>query len=175
MTPTPSGPGALAAAFIALYAAHQVADHWVQTEYQAATKGRPGWTGRIACVAHVATYTATAVLALLAAHNVAGLPLSPLRTAIGLLVSAVTHYIADRRTPLRRIAGWAGHREFYALGAPRQGHDDNPSLGTGAYALDQSWHIGWAVHRRSDHHLISGPPGEFPRGGGSQQPGGPEL
>ena len=29
------------------------------------------------------------------------------------------------------------------LGAPRPGHDDNPSLGTGAYALDAAWHHGW--------------------------------
>ena len=29
------------------------------------------------------------------------------------------------------------------LGAPRQGHDDAPHLGTGAYALDQSWHAAW--------------------------------
>jgi hypothetical protein len=36
-----------------------------------------------------------------------------------------------------------GKGEFWHLGAPRPGHDDNPCLGTGAYALDQSWHIAW--------------------------------
>jgi hypothetical protein len=36
-----------------------------------------------------------------------------------------------------------GMRGFVKLGAPRPGRDDNPSLGTGTYALDQSWHIGW--------------------------------
>jgi hypothetical protein len=45
--------------FAALYAAHLVADHWVQTQRQAVTKGLPGWPGRIGCAAHVATYTAT--------------------------------------------------------------------------------------------------------------------
>ncbi|MGH3921845.1 MAG: hypothetical protein ACRDTT_03035 [Pseudonocardiaceae bacterium] len=33
--------------------------------------------------------------------------------------------------------------DFYRLGVPRNGRDDNPSLGTGAYMLDQSWHYGW--------------------------------
>ncbi len=32
---------------------------------------------------------------------------------------------------------------FWYLGKPRFGKDDNPSLGTGAYALDQSWHYLW--------------------------------
>jgi hypothetical protein len=30
--------------------------------------------------------------------------------------------------------------QFWTLGAPRPDRDDNPSLGTGAYALDQSFH-----------------------------------
>src|SRR5690242_21078110 len=46
-------------AFAALYAAHQVGDHWVQTQDQADRKGRPGAEGRITCAAHVMTYTAT--------------------------------------------------------------------------------------------------------------------
>jgi hypothetical protein len=35
--------------------------------------------------------------------------------------------------------------EFYRLGAPREGREDNPSLGTGAYALDQSFHYLWLL------------------------------
>jgi hypothetical protein len=49
-----------AACFAALYTAHQVADHWLQTPAQAAGKGGPGWTGRLACARHVATLTLTA-------------------------------------------------------------------------------------------------------------------
>src|SRR5256885_16927252 len=68
----------------------------------------------------------------------------PTLSRSGLAVSAVTHYIADRRTPLLRLAEAmqpvTGKADFYRLGAPREGRDDNPSLGTGAYALDQSWH-----------------------------------
>ena len=129
-----------AAVFVALFVAHQVADHWIQTQHQADAKGHPGPAGRIACAAHVATYTLTALAAVLALPLFLGLALSPGRVAAGLLTSAVTHYIADRRTPLRRLAELTGSTRFYALGAPRPGRDDNPSLGTGSYALDQSFH-----------------------------------
>jgi hypothetical protein len=132
-----------AAAFAALYAAHQVADHWVQTQHQADTKGQPGWRGRLSCAAHVGTYTLTAAVALALLAAVTGLPLDPWKVAAGLAVSAISHYIADRRGPLRRLAELTGSARFYALGIPRPDRDDNPSLGTGAYALDQSWHVGW--------------------------------
>lgn len=131
-----------AAVFATLFAAHQVADHWVQTEWQAATKGEPGSEGAIACTWHVLTYTATAVVFLslldLCTDTNLGAGAVP-----GLVVSAVTHWIADRRAPLRWMAERAGHARFHQLGALRPGRDDNPSLGTGAYALDQSWHYGW--------------------------------
>jgi hypothetical protein len=65
------------------------------------------------------------------------------RLLLGLAVSALTHYVADRRAPLRGLAQSVGRSGFYRLGAPRPGHDDNPSLGTGAYALDQSFHYLW--------------------------------
>jgi hypothetical protein len=132
-----------AAVFAALYAAHQVADHWVQTQWQADTKGQPGWLGRLACLAHVTTYTLTAVAALTTLAAWSGWRPGPWHAAIGLAVSAVSHYIADRRTPLARIAAALGAARFHAFGAPRPGRDDNPSLGTGAYALDQAWHIGF--------------------------------
>lgn len=136
---------AFAAVFAALYAAHQVGDHWVQTQLQACRKGEPGWAGRLACARHVATYTVTGLVAILAVAAATGLQLHPGKLAAGLAVSAISHYIVDRRTPLRRIAGWTGSSRFWALGQPRPGHDDNPTLGTGAYALDQSWHVGWLL------------------------------
>lgn len=131
---------AFAAVFVALFVAHQVADHWIQTQHQADCKGRPGWPGRIACAAHVATYTLTALVALAALALSTDLDASPGKVAAGLAISAVTHYIADRRTPLKRLADLTGSAKFYALGIPRAGRDDNPSLGTGSYALDQSFH-----------------------------------
>lgn len=51
---------------------------------------------------------------------------------------AISHYWADRRSTLARLADRLGKGELYALGdgaaAP---------AGTGAYALDQSWHHAW--------------------------------
>jgi hypothetical protein len=132
MNPHPE-PGAVAAVFVALYAAHQVADHWIQTQGQADRKGLPGWIGRIACAAHVATYTATALAALIVVRAATGLPLTAGPTAAGLMVSAVTHYVADRRTPIRRLA--------IALGKDRRWLDH----GGGLYALDQAWHYGWLL------------------------------
>jgi hypothetical protein len=141
-----TSPAARAAlATVALHAAHAVADHWVQTDQQARRKGLPGSEGRRACAAHVASYVATQALALYAANRVTGAGIRPGRAALALAVSAVAHYVADRRTPLRRFAEATGLGEFYALGQPREGRDDNPSLGTGAYALDQSWHLATSV------------------------------
>jgi hypothetical protein len=41
------------------------------------------------------------------------------------------------------LAPRLGKGEFYWMGSPRPGHDDAPHPGTGADALDQSWHVGW--------------------------------
>lgn len=141
--PTGVHAATFAAVFAALYVAHQVGDHWVQSQHQADHKGLPGWPGRLACAAHVAGYTFTALVALVFLIAGTGLRLDPWAVSVGLTVSAVSHYIADRRGPLKRIANALGSARFYALGAPRPGHDDKPCLGTGAYALDQSWHIGF--------------------------------
>jgi hypothetical protein len=118
-----------AVSLLALIAAHQLADHWVQTQRQANRKGLPGWPGRRACAAHVATYTITAAVALAAAATVLHLPLPLDQVALGLTVSAVTHYAADRRTPLRRLA--------LALGKDPAWLDNRGGL----YALDQSLHV----------------------------------
>ncbi|MEV6607456.1 DUF3307 domain-containing protein [Kutzneria sp. NPDC051319] len=129
----------------ALLVAHNVADHWIQTDHQACTKGGSDWTGRLACLRHVATYTAATagMVALLAVLHLA--EVTPVGFVVGQLVSAVTHYWADRRTTLAKLAAALGHRSFYRRGAPRPGRDDNPTLGTGAYALDQSWHWLWLL------------------------------
>lgn len=133
----------LTASSVALFAAHQVGDHWLQTHSQAMTKGGSGWSARAACARHVLVLAVVKLAFLLAAFAVTELPVRPSWWAAGLAVDAVSHYWADRRTTLRRLAGLLGEGKaaFFDLGAPRPGRDDNPSLGTGAYALDQSWHI----------------------------------
>jgi hypothetical protein len=55
--------------------------------------------------------------------------------AAGLAVSAVSHYFADRRRPLQRVAGLIpGKLGFWRAG---------DGLASGAAHLDQAWHWGW--------------------------------
>ncbi|WP_207943765.1 DUF3307 domain-containing protein [Actinomadura sp. KC345] len=134
---------------------HEVADHWVQTSWQAGHKGLHGdkkWTGRVACAKHVASYTLCTAFAVGSMWYVFALQMSWLGFVLGQAVSAVTHYWADQRSTLMGLAGRLGLAGFYRLGAPRTGQDkngherdDNPTLGTGAYALDQSWHKLWIL------------------------------
>jgi isoaspartyl peptidase/L-asparaginase-like protein (Ntn-hydrolase superfamily) len=138
-------PTVFATVFAALFAGHQVGDHWIQSSCQAAAKGCTGSAGRIACVQHVASLTATKLVFLTPVVLLLGLTVHPAALVAGLAVDAASHYWADRRTTLARLADLVGKGEFYRLGAPRPGRDDNPTLGTGSYALDQSWHIAFLV------------------------------
>lgn len=147
--------------------AHSVGDHWVQTSKQAHDKSLRGddvRTGRLACLAHVATYTVCTSLAV-ALTWALGASITITGFIAGQLMSAATHYWTDRRFTLGSLASRVGRDDFWRLGQPRsllqartrsgelvelyQGWDraqrkvawDNPSLGTGAYALDQSFHL----------------------------------
>lgn len=120
-----------AALFVVLFVAHNLGDYWVQTDRQAADKVLAGWRGRIVCVEHVVTYTATALAVLLLSTWRLGVELDSWRVALALALSAVTHYLADRRWPLRWLAlrirqsaAWLDDRGGLAL-------------------LDQSWHKFW--------------------------------
>lgn len=138
-----------AALFIALYVAHELGDHWLQTHRQAMTKAGAGWPGRLADLRHVAVLAAAKVALIALAHAVIGLPITGY-LAPALAVDAISHYWADRRSTLvaicramdRVLPSW-GKVEFSRLGAPRPGRDDNPVLGTGLYSMDQAWHIAW--------------------------------
>lgn len=128
--------GRFGGAYAALHAGHTVGDYWTQTDKCAQVKGKPGWDGQIACATHVATLTATQGVFLGLAVLASGERLSWHRMVAGLTVNAVSHYVADRRTPLRRLAGrlsWIGKDAFYA-------HGDG--LASGAYVLDQAYHHG---------------------------------
>ena len=132
-----------ACVFATLYAAHHIGDQWIQTHTQACTKGATDWSGRLACARHVLTMTITKVLALLITTTVLGLHISVAITAYALALDAASHYWADRRTTLARLAALVRKADYYRLGSPRPGHDDNPTTGTGAFHLDQAWHIAW--------------------------------
>ncbi|PZG16498.1 transcriptional regulator [Micromonospora craterilacus] len=122
---------AIAAVFVALYAGHQIGDFWAQTQRQANRKGLPGWAGRAACASHVCTYTAAQLVALVALFLVAGWWPNLWQMVAGLAVSAGTHYIADRRAPLRWLADRLRKNAAWL------------EQGGGLLHLDQSWHIGW--------------------------------
>lgn len=126
-------PAAFAATLVTLLAAHSVADHWIQTDKQATTKGNSGWTGRLADARHVATYTATLAAALLLVGWRTGIDYSPAALAIALGVNAISHYWADRRVHLRALAVRVGKRGWV---------EADPGA---MYQLDQSWHIGWLL------------------------------
>ncbi|MGW6605478.1 transcriptional regulator [Streptomyces sp. NPDC055036] len=142
--------GVFASVFIALYIGHSVGDHWVQTSCQAAAKGGPGWAARLACGRHVLGLTLTKAAVLAPVILLLDLTVSAAGLIAGLGIDAATHYWADRRTTLARLAKVCGKTEFLTLGTAA--HPLHPvtakgkpaaTLGTGAYALDQSWHILW--------------------------------
>lgn len=138
-----------AASFAALFAAHSFGDHWYgQTHKQALGKGARGkhaHEGRKHCLGHVLLLTGHKVAFLVSICLVTGLRPSLLFVTVGLLVDAVSHYWADRRFTLQWLAEHTGKGEFYQLGSNTVDAAGKQAfhLGTGAHALDQSWHIGW--------------------------------
>lgn len=134
--PDLSHAATFAAVAAVFYSAHQAGDYWVQASTQALRKGLPGWPGRRACAAHVASYTLTLAGFLAVSAWWLGLPLAAGNVAAGLAVSAVTHYASDRRTPLARVADLTGKGGFYRAGT---------GLATGATLLDQAWHYCWLL------------------------------
>lgn len=137
-------------------AAHHLADMWVQTHTQAITKGQPGPDGAVPCAAHVATYSLTSAAAVAVANRLFGLGLSQRGMLLGELVSAVTHYAADRRE----------HGALYPL-ADKLGKGDYLRNGGGSLPLDQAWHHTFnavasgvtALTRSSGRNAAQGQPG----------------
>lgn len=123
------------AVYALLRVAADVADHWVQSDHQAQHKAKPGREGHLALAGHVASYVGTQAAALVVGNHVLGLGLRPRSMAAALALSGATHYLIDRRWPVRRVAEATGKGSFYELGGP---------LG-GAYLLDQA-----------THHLVEG-------------------
>lgn len=140
-------PSVFAAVFIALYVAHHVGDHWIQTAWQAANKSYRTFTGRVACFAHVATLTLTKALFL----GVVCLVLDDVHlnfwwTALALTVDAATHYWCDRRFTLKKFAELIqkdGYWDFCTV-VRKPGKDaQDTGPGTGSFHLDQSFHLFW--------------------------------
>jgi hypothetical protein len=126
-----------ATGYALLRAAGAIGDMWVQTDTCARVKGATDTNpvvdrdeetgtetvhgtreGQLACAHHVATYTATQAGALLIGSRLLGLRLKPGHLAAALALSVATHYVADRRQPLARIAQAAGKGAFYERLSP---------------------------------------------------------
>jgi hypothetical protein len=135
MSPADARAARVALVLAAWTTAHTYADHIGQTRADALEKGKPGWRGRAACARHVADLTATKLTVLAVAGAATGIRVSPRRVAVAMAIDAASHYVIDRRTPLRRLANALGKTEFYELGDPMAA-----LCGTGAYAMDQAVH-----------------------------------
>jgi hypothetical protein len=142
-----------AVTFAALYAAHTFADHWVQTHGQAQGKGAPDAWGRGSCLQHVLTLTAVKALFLGLVFWATGVQPPAWAAVLVLALDASTHYWADRAAfhpgkegrmvTLEALAHRVGKHGFWILGRGTVDADGKPvaTLGTGAYALDQSFHV----------------------------------
>lgn len=153
MTTATARAARFATGYALLRAAAAIGDMWVQTDTCARIKGATDTNpvidhdeetgaeiavhgtreGQLACLHHCATYTATQAAALLVGSRVLGLRLKPGRVAAALAVSFATHYVADRRRPMARLAEATGKKAFY----------DRLSPVCGQFELDQAWHHGW--------------------------------
>jgi hypothetical protein len=132
-----------ATAAIALYVAHHVGDYWVQTDHQAKHKGDAGIEGVLNCMIHVGTYLMTQLIFFWIVAELTEWPdATAWKLPAFLAVSGVTHYMADRREHglmFKLARALPGKRAFLHFGKGQ------PTLATGAWALDQSWHIFWGV------------------------------
>ncbi|MEV6832861.1 transcriptional regulator [Amycolatopsis sp. NPDC051102] len=134
---------ALFAALQATFAdVHPLCDQWLQSSEDAAGKGKPGREGAKNCARHVASYTVGQVGAAVAVTRVLGFRV-PLRAlAAGTAVNAVTHYVIDRRAPLKALARLAGKQGYveHATVQRRDGVIDETGPGTALTELDQAVH-----------------------------------
>ncbi|MFF5082503.1 DUF3307 domain-containing protein [Actinoplanes sp. NPDC000266] len=113
-----------------LIAAHQLADHIIQTDTDASTKAAPGWHGWRHLLVHIGTYHLTALVMLVITAVALDISLSVSGIIAGLSFSAVTHAFLDRRWPIRWILNHTGSAAF----ADRQ----TPICGM--YLADQALH-----------------------------------
>lgn len=119
-------------ALVVLLVAHELGDHVVQTDHQAAGKAGAGWPAWWAMLGHLAGYHLTALLLLGATFTLLGLPMTLVGVAAGLTFSALTHAALDRRWPVRTI--------LRLLRSPRFAETTSPVCGM--YAADQALHHG---------------------------------
>ncbi|MFE9247233.1 DUF3307 domain-containing protein [Nocardiopsis sp. NPDC006938] len=144
---TPHPAATFAATFVLYYIAHLIADHWCQRSEDAVGKQAPGWAGVRHCLSHTASVVLTTAVVLGVGMVLLGLRAPVDVVAASLLVVGVSHYLVDRGTPLRWLARLTANEGYMdrvsVVRAPDQ-VPDTTGPGTGAFHLDQSWHVAWA-------------------------------
>ena len=145
----PSRAAVFGAALAALWAAHDIGDHVVQTDHQAAGKAG-SWR---AMAGHLGGYHATQLAALVLLRRLDITP-SWKRTAAAVAFSTITHGLLDRRWPVVRLLDATGSRAFArpvitvsgkALGDPQDAGSVEASGALpvhGPYLADQALHHG---------------------------------
>ncbi|GAA2526964.1 DUF3307 domain-containing protein [Winogradskya humida] len=115
-----------------LMAAHQIGDHVLQSDKQAAHKADPGLHGWVFMAQHVGIYHVVAVGMLLVAFVGLGIDI-PLRGMVaGIGFSAISHAFLDRRWPVRFLLTRLGSPTFAVMQTPVNG----------MYVADQALHYG---------------------------------
>ncbi|MGW4400680.1 hypothetical protein ACWEHA_35765 [Amycolatopsis nivea] len=134
---------ALFAALQATFAdVHPVCDQWLQSGADAAGKGLPGREGARHCARHVASYSTGQFAAAVAVTRVLGFRVPLAALLAGTAVNAATHYVIDRREPLKKAARAAGKGGYlqHATVQRRAGVVDEGGPGTALMELDQAAH-----------------------------------
>lgn len=137
-------------AFVALFAAHYAGDQWIQTHGQARKKSLEGAESKTSahwhCAKHVITYTLAGLVFFLGLAAWLDLPVRPGWLALGLSINAVTHYIADLRSPLRWLAEKLGRGSYIQhCRVVRPTGVEGGGPGTAMFHLDQAWHFIWLL------------------------------
>jgi hypothetical protein len=117
-------------ALVVLTVAHQVGDHVLQTDRQAANKAGRGGAAVRAMAGHLLTYHAAAAVLLVSTFALLREPLSGAGLAAGLAFSAATHGLLDRRWPVSGL--------LRLLRAPKFAEATTPVFGL--YQADQALH-----------------------------------
>lgn len=131
---------------------HPYCDQILQNGHDACDKAKPGPVGRKACARHVASYSAGQLTAAAAVTRTLGFRASWTGLLAGTAINAVTHYVIDRREPLKKFllsdrarklglvgagkAGYLGH----ATVQRREGVVDESGPGTALTECDQAIH-----------------------------------
>ncbi|UKD50813.1 hypothetical protein L3Q65_00525 (plasmid) [Amycolatopsis sp. FU40] len=101
---------------------HPFCDQILQNGDDAIDKGKPGWVGRKACARHVASYSAGQLVAAAGVTRALGFRAPLTGLLAGTAVNAITHYVIDRREPLKKFLVSDRARKLRLVGAGKAGY-----------------------------------------------------